>query len=101
PAAHAHALDVQRSQIEQPFRIAHGLPSLDGHEPLDAVLRHERPQVVEEEVALQHVHAVADPGVLARIVAPEMMVGIEHAPYRMRGAGSWRLAVVDMRAGTR
>src|SRR6185503_5023610 len=63
-------------QGQEPARFVERLARLDGDARLDAGTPEQRLEIVRQEVAAQRRHAVVDPSVLKRVVAPEMLVRV-------------------------
>ena len=80
--AHDSPHEVELASVsEQPARFLEGLAGLDGDAAVHLERVELRLQVAGGEISAQDLHALADPGVLAGFVAPEVLVCVDaHGP---------------------
>ena len=77
PADHPGDERMGAGELEEPLGLLDSVLGLHRDRRLDAGLFQVRHEIHGQEVALQRVHAVVDPGVLARVVAPEVLMGVD------------------------
>ena len=65
-------------EVKQPAGLVQRLPRLNRDRPRDTRSIHFTFRVCRQEVAADRRHRVVDPWVLHRIVAPEMLVAVDH-----------------------
>jgi hypothetical protein len=83
PADHTFDELVSRCEIEQEFRFVLGLIGLHCDGSVDLIRGYFRREIGRSEIALQHGHAIVDPGIARRIVVPEVLMRIDpHHGYR-------------------
>src|SRR5690242_13790482 len=64
-------------QFQQPSRFCEVLPSLYGDTSMKAIPFQLRLQIFRHEIAAKRLHRIIDPAVFARVVPPEMLVGVD------------------------
>ena len=64
-------------QIQQPTSLLFGLTHLNGNRSSNSSLLHLDAEIVGHEVPPQRAHRLVNPAVLARVVAPEVLVAVD------------------------
>jgi hypothetical protein len=73
-------------QLQQPASLFKRLPGLHCDRTRDTRRFEQGSEVRRQAIVAEHIHAVGHPGVVARVVNPEMLVAIDsHRPAAPRG----------------